>query len=210
MYPTGCKGKQTCFGRPADLDRHYQNVHADADMRKKFICDYSKCGRSQDPFTRKDHYRDHLRDFHKEDIGCAKGENSKTKTKEIWEIEQEQWKHERKIYPHYWRCSRCLDRITVSRDNWECPRCKTPCERERINARLGTRTSTPTGPREGIFNAMDEDTGYLPTRSSNPVCATCAGTGYVDGGCGSCVQCATCEPPQLFFIDNSYSTTMWS
>ena len=39
----------------------------------QFICDRRFCGRTADkPFGRKDHYRDHLRDYHKEDIGSAR------------------------------------------------------------------------------------------------------------------------------------------
>ncbi|KUJ10164.1 uncharacterized protein LY89DRAFT_787791 [Mollisia scopiformis] len=71
VYPFDCTGKQTVFTRPADLERHYKNVHS-TQGPNQFRCDYSTCGRRSQPFTRKDHYRDHLRDYHKEDVGSAK------------------------------------------------------------------------------------------------------------------------------------------
>jgi hypothetical protein len=43
------------------LERHYKNIDIFAEPT------------SQDLFVRKDHYRDHFRDYHKEDISCAKG-----------------------------------------------------------------------------------------------------------------------------------------
>lgn len=210
MYPGGCKGKQSCFGRPADLDRHYQNVHADDDQKRKFYCDFPRCARAHDPFTRKDHYRDHLKDYHKEDIGSAKGERSKTKSKDLWQMEQEQWLLERVIFPHYWRCSKCLDRITVSKNGWDCPRCKTTCEGDRIEARRTTTTTTIT-PKAEMLDAIEDDTNYGPTftySASASICGACNGKGYIDGGSGSWVDCAACQlHPQSFYSNNTYNTT---
>ncbi|KAE8453999.1 hypothetical protein EG329_007775 [Mollisiaceae sp. DMI_Dod_QoI] len=133
-YPWGCTGKQNIFTRPADLERHYKNVHAPEDQKDSFRCDYHKCGRFNEPFTRKDHYRDHIRDYHKEDLGCAKGE--KKSAKRDWAASQKSWLAERKISCRWWRCARCLIRVQVNRDEWECPTCKASCEQERIEARL--------------------------------------------------------------------------
>lgn len=211
MYPGGCKGKQDCFGRPADLDRHYQNVHADEDQKRKFYCDYPRCARSNDPFTRKDHYRDHLKDFHKEDIGSAKGERSKTKSKDIWQMEQEQWLRERVIYPHYWRCTKCLDRIIVVKSGWDCPRCKATCESDRIEARRTTATTT-IAPKPEILDTMDEHTEYEPILTySTSNCGNCAGKGFVDSGYGSWVDCPACQPPpQSFYSDSAFTSGRWS
>ncbi len=49
-----------------DLTHHINSVHKNS---LTFTCDYPKCDRSQNPFNRKDHYRNHLRDYHKEAIG---------------------------------------------------------------------------------------------------------------------------------------------
>jgi hypothetical protein len=78
LYPWGCLGKQTIFSRPADLERHYKNVHAPQDEKDRFPCGYPKCKRATSTFTRKDHYRDHLRDSHKEDIVLAKDDKKAT------------------------------------------------------------------------------------------------------------------------------------
>ncbi|KAH6665430.1 hypothetical protein B0J14DRAFT_606116 [Halenospora varia] len=56
------------FHRRADLERHYNQVHA-TDNRLQFHCDYQNCNRKNQPFTRKDHIRDHYIDYHKEDVG---------------------------------------------------------------------------------------------------------------------------------------------
>jgi hypothetical protein len=206
MYPGGCKGKQNIFGRPADLDRHYQNVHGDDDQKKKFFCDYHKCGRANDPFTRKDHYRDHLKDFHQEDIGSAKGGHSKTKPREVWLLEQEQWLRDRKIYSHYWRCSRCLDRITVASQGWECQRCRTPCEPERIQARTMLAPKTETF--EYAMN-LDTEDEYKPGLLSYSGCGVCM-NGYIDNGAGSWVECLDCVPlSQSLYLNDSYNNTRW-
>src|SRR4051812_31455222 len=69
QFPGSC---ERSFGRPADLDRHYENLHVPLEERKRFECDYRRCTSKTHPFGRKDHYRDHLRDYHKEDLGMAR------------------------------------------------------------------------------------------------------------------------------------------
>ncbi|KAM7200836.1 Protein of unknown function (DUF2804) domain containing protein [Naviculisporaceae sp. PSN 640] len=57
--------KQESFPRQADLDCHNRIVHS-----IKFHCDYPRCVRA-DPkhaISRLDHFRDHLRELHKEDL----------------------------------------------------------------------------------------------------------------------------------------------
>lgn len=191
MFPWGCTGKQTVFHRPADLDRHYKNVHASSDQRDSFPCDYHKCGRANDPFTRKDHYRDHLRDFHKEDLGCAKGEKKMDKKK--WAVAQRAWLAERKIYPHWWRCARCLERRQVKEDEWDCPTCKVSCEQERIEARKLQKTS--------MVDTIDteEERGYHQSASSATLnayypCATCReNNGWLADSFGQWVECPDCN-----------------
>lgn len=203
MYPGGCLGKQTTFSRPADLERHYQNFHGDEDMKKKFYCDFTKCTRHHDAFTRKDHYRDHLRDFHQEDLGTARGMNSRSKkSKEEYERIQAQWLQTRKIFPHYWRCSKCLDRITVAKSGWKCARCQTTCETDRIESR---RIITP---KTEAVDAMGMDMNY--TTSAASYCAYCNGSSYAAVG-GQWVPCQHCQSShQASYSDNSYDEDKYS
>jgi ribosomal protein L37AE/L43A len=188
LYPGICNGKVAAFGRPADLERHYKNVHADE--KDSFRCDYRKCSRSkvENAFTRKDHYRDHLRDYHKEDIGCAKGEkSSREKDKIKWQKAQRVWLDERNISYTNWRCVRCLTKNYVEQQGWECSTCKSPCEEDRVRARqnLGPGMQTPDDRSEVT---MVDDAQYAA-----PYCAPCHGTSYVDYGYGLS-PCSDCHP----------------
>ncbi|KAK3316669.1 hypothetical protein B0H66DRAFT_301077 [Apodospora peruviana] len=117
-----CKGR--AFNRSADLERHYEHIHVDDDKKKKkFLCDYRKCNRHEAPFFRRDHFRDHLRDFHKEDL-LRRG----TKSDEAW------WKgrSDRAMSGGWWRCNRCLDiRVDYGTYGFVCPQCGMHCEAER-------------------------------------------------------------------------------
>lgn len=124
----GCQSKKA-FNRPADLERHYRNVHVSESQRERYQCDYSKCDRAADPFTRKDHYRDHLRDYHKEDLGQAKG--AKTEDRPKWERAQKVWLAERNISSDWWRCAKCLLRVHAAEEGWECQKCNEKCDLER-------------------------------------------------------------------------------
>ncbi|KAK3906723.1 hypothetical protein C8A05DRAFT_40478 [Staphylotrichum tortipilum] len=108
--------------RQADLERHIRIVHlADAE-KPKFQCDYKVCSRHANPFLRQDHFRDHLRVYHNEDI-LRRG----NREDEVW------WstRARRALHSGWWRCSRCLVRV-VQRDNgWVCPGCGNRCEKER-------------------------------------------------------------------------------
>lgn len=188
------------FGRPADLERHLKNVHAPSDQQDSFRCDYKKCSsdRHTKPFTRKDHYRDHLKDFHKEDIGACKGEKA-AKTEEErrqWEQDQARWLEERQIDASHWRCARCLVKKHVRTDNWECMRCKLPCEEERINARLRLPQ------KEVETMQVDDESAYKSyTDPADMRCVACVFSGYpgyVDDGFGQWIACASCayEPAQ--------------
>ncbi|KUJ23251.1 uncharacterized protein LY89DRAFT_177184 [Mollisia scopiformis] len=110
-YP-GCTGKVRVFGRPANLIRHYKNVHLDPDIKDFFACDHRNCGRSFNPFSRKDHLRDHFRDYHKEPIGNAKGEKSMRNTPKWLEVQS--WLNDRVYKANWWRCGKCLCRIMIS------------------------------------------------------------------------------------------------
>ncbi|KAK3994657.1 zinc finger protein AEBP2 [Cladorrhinum sp. PSN332] len=130
LYPClvpGCKQKG--FSRSADLERHHNMVHLDETKKKKFACDYKKCSRHEMPFFRQDHFRDHLRDFHKEDLPrrSKKGDAS-------W------WSGRSKYATEsgWWRCNRCLVvRVSTEANGFTCPQCGASCEIERQRLRLG-------------------------------------------------------------------------
>ncbi|RKU49502.1 hypothetical protein DL546_008519 [Coniochaeta pulveracea] len=111
------------FKRVTDLDRHYKSVHVRDEDKDKFYCDYKKCPRNQDPFFRPERLRNHLRDYHKEDLP-KKG----TKT-------TAEWLRERNIQPKWWRCYACLQRVDIRRDGFMCRHCNQVCEPERQSLR---------------------------------------------------------------------------
>jgi hypothetical protein len=116
--------------RQADLDRHIRIVHLDDNDKAKFLCDYKKCGRHTDPFFRQDHFRDHLRTYHKEDL-LRRGNKG----------DDEWWttRAPRAMYNGWWRCSRCLVRVRLDEYGWVCAAgCGTPCEKERQAYRIAT------------------------------------------------------------------------
>jgi hypothetical protein len=111
------------FARHYDLELHFRTVHSTRNELRQFNCDYSKCPH-QDNFLRKDHYREHLREYHMEDL-LKRGYTTK-KTRELLESRNS---HVSKLW---WRCSRCLRRVKTEIDGYECSECKLPCEPERV------------------------------------------------------------------------------
>ncbi|KAI1105104.1 hypothetical protein F4804DRAFT_153195 [Jackrogersella minutella] len=112
------------FKRKADLQRHYLHRHRDASQKKPFPCDWKKCQRAKEPFYRLDHCREHYRDYHLEDM-CRRGPNKETN----------EWWKSRKVDPKWWRCPKCLSRISIDNKGFDCAKCKTTCEPERRKLR---------------------------------------------------------------------------
>ena len=166
QFPGGCVGKQTTFTRHADLERHYINVHASTSQDSTYACDYGSCQRSNDPFRRKDHYRDHLRDFHKEDLGAAYGQKTAIDIAK-WFERQKIWLAERRVQPHWWRCPKCLLRVHVAKDGWVCRICKVKCEGDRRTAREKLQEDP---------NAQHSDS----KSSHRPYCTICYNTTWVE------------------------------
>jgi len=82
QYPE-CDRKHDAFNWLADLGRHY------ADDKVSVSCSYLKRTSSQDIFAPKDHHREYIRNFQKEDLGCGKGETcSKNKGQWTWQEAQ--------------------------------------------------------------------------------------------------------------------------
>lgn len=128
LFP-GCDTKP--FKRRADLDRHYKHKHAPASQKESYFCDYPRCARRRDPFHRRDHFRDHLREFHKEDIEKRGGSGSGGSG-----AVNEEWLEDRNTSSAWWRCAKCLLRNYVDRSGYECPKCKTTCQAKRKELRM--------------------------------------------------------------------------
>ncbi|EKD13704.1 hypothetical protein MBM_07905 [Drepanopeziza brunnea f. sp. 'multigermtubi' MB_m1] len=123
-------------------------------LRFAFV-DKRSSGRHSEPFRRKD-YRDHLRDFHKEDIGACRGENSAKTEKERLKC---------------LRYAKCLVNKLFKYDGCECPNCKKTCEPEKIKTMMALRleknpqkkesqiSSQACGPHHGIDGWLDNGFG---------------------------------------------------
>ncbi|KAK8045107.1 hypothetical protein PG993_005131 [Apiospora rasikravindrae] len=120
LYP-GCESKP--FKRKADLDRHWEHVHLPPHQKVSYYCDYSKCSRHTEPFYRMDHCRDHLREYHKEDLVRKNGK------------EDDVWYQNRKVSTKWFRCTKCLHRNQIKESGWTCPNCSTSCDKKRQKLR---------------------------------------------------------------------------
>ncbi|KAK3401663.1 hypothetical protein B0T20DRAFT_458802 [Sordaria brevicollis] len=115
-------GCDRAFNRAADLKRH-RRTHLSDDEKKKYRCDYKKCLRYQEAFVRDDHFRDHLRNFHKEDL-----------TRRNKQDDEDWWLTRAKsaVASGWWRCNKCLlTRVRIKQHGWVCPTCSTHCETQR-------------------------------------------------------------------------------
>jgi len=128
LYP-GCSQKP--FGRTADLERHIHKVHPPSLGYEKYTCDYKACTRASDyatpkgggaRFSRRDHLRDHLRYSHKEDV-LKRGSSHDAAL--AW------LREETRMHEKWWRCGKCLQRVTIDNFGWQCPECGYGCEEER-------------------------------------------------------------------------------
>ncbi|KAL1902934.1 hypothetical protein Sste5346_000846 [Sporothrix stenoceras] len=150
------------FTRMADLERHIRHIHTDADKKERFLCDYNSCSRSATPFHRKDHYREHLREYHLEDL-LKRGSNANHHTaassssagasgpdslspstaasstadlKRNKKLLQETQLQNCKTENEWWRCARCLQRVDIAGRGWTCPGCKGSIEEPRKSIRM--------------------------------------------------------------------------
>lgn len=92
-------------------------------------CDYSVCpsSRHMNPFeTRKDHFREHYRDVHREDLVKRNISDPGILKK---------WFEDRQYNPKWFRCSKCLHKTKISKYGWVCDKCKTACEECRVKER---------------------------------------------------------------------------
>ncbi|TLD21474.1 hypothetical protein PspLS_09143 [Pyricularia sp. CBS 133598] len=121
------------FDRSANLTRHVakSKKHAleegSSSSPEIYHCGFRSCQRTgRDAIPRKDHCREHLRNYHKQDL-YKRGEKVGI-----------EWLKECLIDKAYWYCNKCLTRnSTVDMSSaWRCIRCGTKCENERIAIRL--------------------------------------------------------------------------
>ncbi|PQE05760.1 egg shell protein [Rutstroemia sp. NJR-2017a BVV2] len=203
QFPVRCPGKR--FGRPADLERHYRQVHADADQKSSFPCDYPPCTRHTDPFTRKDHYRDHLKDFHKEDMGSAKqGKNARDTRK--WQEAQQAWLEERRMDLRWWRCKKCLLRVYVKTDGYRCGTCNEDCAVERVEARERRRQAQEQEQLQSTqYASVGESSSSAAYADADTeerkICNLCVGM-WIENEDGSSYPCPVCAPQtQTYEVD---------
>ncbi|KAL9949337.1 hypothetical protein ACHAQF_005388 [Verticillium nonalfalfae] len=91
----------------------------DAKEKEMFHCDYAACPRRTEGFSRKDRFRLHLQETHKEDVNKKGGKI------------EDSWLDSRKMSAKWWRCTKCLDRIKIEEHGWECPKDNLKCETRR-------------------------------------------------------------------------------
>ena len=101
-----------------------------SESSEKGRCTYPQCGyvkysKSQGPLMNKDPFRDHFREYHKEDLGAIGKKPLETKK---WKELQGAGLAERWIRQKSWRCSRCLCRVLIAKSGYECSTCSYLCE----------------------------------------------------------------------------------
>ncbi|TLD09187.1 uncharacterized protein PgNI_07698 [Pyricularia grisea] len=128
-------GCDAVFDRSANLTRHVakskKHVLTNGRSGKPdvFHCGFRICQKAgRDAIPRKDHCREHLRNFHRQDL-YKRGEK----------VEMD-WLRECLIDKAYWYCNKCLARNRTAdvSSAWRCSRCGNECEPERIAVRLET------------------------------------------------------------------------
>ncbi|KAK7937590.1 SET and WW domain protein [Apiospora aurea] len=92
LFLCNSDGCTKSFNRNTDLQRHIQNAHYKVET--PILCDYPKC---KYPISRKDHYREHLREYHREDLVPKK-----KKADKIW---WDEWWRERKYGNEWFRAA---------------------------------------------------------------------------------------------------------
>lgn len=131
------------FNRAADLDRHQKFIH-NKQAVLPMLCDYPRCGRHENPFHRADHFRDHLRDQHMEDL--LKREHQGNGSASTPVAGHPKWWASRSpgaVYRGWWRCGKCFARVSVEKEGWQCggpenaeqKGCGNFCEQERQTVR---------------------------------------------------------------------------
>ncbi|PMD66980.1 uncharacterized protein K444DRAFT_3208 [Hyaloscypha bicolor E] len=114
---------------PSEHPRSSQTVPVEGGNlgQESYICDWASCPRKSQSFYKIDHLRDHLRDYHLEDIPRNRRFGNESK--------RVAWLTSRQVDEEWWRCKGCLERVVNSENGWTCTKCRQPCERERVENR---------------------------------------------------------------------------
>ena len=79
-FPCLSEGCESDFGRVTDLKRHYNSVH----VASRIDCPHKWCGRTGAyGFSRKDHFNEHLREVHKQDIPKASNRRNSSEKRPV-------------------------------------------------------------------------------------------------------------------------------
>jgi hypothetical protein len=190
----GCEAKP--FTRHYDLERHFVTIHqankekvgkeqdkkeqGNKEQGEKVLmnCDYKRCSHTA-PF-RKDHCREHYREYHTEDLikrGQPKPSKSKNSKKKPETVEEFLAARINNLHLSWWRCSKCIQRVYVNSDEYTCPNCNLACELERVTCRENeaTRRGNEAKRKENARNPAKNSSGF-----------DSAQTDYVVTGCGQC------------------------
>lgn len=161
------------------------NNKAKAGECGNFPCDRGNCTRDiRNPLGRLDHLRDHLKDFHKEDLGKPKKKKDVVETEEMRIENLRIWDAARVINPAVWRCAKCLVNNKVKEAGWVCggAGCGRACEVKRRELRL----------------RMAEE--------ARGVCNTCAIPGMYYGQ--DCPDCGGGNGQGLMYDESSFDSAM--
>jgi hypothetical protein len=182
-----CKAKP--FTRHYDLDRHFKIHRGD---EQEVNCDYKRCPHKE-PF-RKDHCREHYREYHAEDLvkrGLPKhSKASKQGQKPLETVEQFLAARLKNLNLSWWRCSKCFERVQVDNHGYMCPKCNQPCEPVRVDWRERALASGK-GPQVGdsITESSSASFDYMTG------CGQCENTWLPDEeDPGLWVSCPRCRP----------------
>lgn len=74
------------------------------------------------PFLRKDHFKAHLRDIHKEPLWKRDPRSDK------------HWLDNKIVNQEWWRCPKCLARVHVQKNRWQCGGCGLALEPDVVRA----------------------------------------------------------------------------
>lgn len=138
-------------------DREELLVHEESDAPENYSCDYN-CPKQGQAFNRIEHLRDHVRDFHLEDI--PRNRKIGKESKRI------QWYNTRVVDKDWWRCKACMRRVQNSMRGWQCPNCRQPCEQDRVDHRVQQYPGCYDGEGFPVASASSSDLQRSKTETS--------------------------------------------
>jgi DNA-directed RNA polymerase subunit RPC12/RpoP len=170
------------FGRHYDLYRHFQTLHPSKlpeGAVEKVNCDYTKCPH-KDSF-RKDHCREHYREYHGEDLlkrtmpkhdKSDKDKKNTRRSQKRGESAEEFLATRRDPNFGWWRCFKCLQRVQVNTDWYMCPRCSVPCEAARVTWREEKKALSST--KNSNLGPSDSQSDFrFPSAENLETCVEC-------------------------------------